>query len=311
MPTMKVAVMKFKIIGFGLALFLVGCDTDDLSLSVSPAIAQSQPGPQVGNFEGRWSGQIDLGNSVALDIIQEGTELRGDGIVFENDNPFPVQVQGDVSNDSFQLNLYPEDPEATEDFLLQGRLTGNTAECYLGTNDEYDDRSLTMERIGAGAGEVEIDAVQGRLDDDTSTGLPQRLIVDMSNPDTRLQVTLTLEKIYIYGTVIFRGTWRSNQPLGPTHLGDAQVREGLVSGGGIPGKPDWCEFNLYAHPTREFQDVAKFIFRRPQGIGSRFITPLDLNSWALLTESGRPSGSQALAKRQFFGGSVSPVISNP
>lgn len=297
---MKCPTMKTTILGFGLTLLLAGCGSGETNLAVSPAAAQAGSG--VGQLEGIWSGEIDATNSVALTIHQEDGELWGDGIVFQNDNPLPVQLQGSVDGDSFELTLYPEAPEATEDLLLQGQLKGANAECYLGSEDEYDDRPLTLQRASD---------VQARLDDNTAAGLPQRLVVDLTHPNGNVQAVLTLEEVYWNGSTVFEGHWASNQPLGPLYLGDPQVQGGLVTGGGVVGKPDWCQFYLWSDPNRLSAEVAKLIFRRPQGVGSRFIVPLDQNSWMVRDQSERPLGSHPTAKRQYVGGSVSPVVSNP
>jgi hypothetical protein len=292
--------MRIRIIGLGLAaLLLAGCGDASLSDVLQPAAAQTQPTAEARQLEGTWSGEIDSTNSVSLDIVQDGNKLSGDGIVFENDNPLPVELQGSIDGNSFEISLYPEAPAATEDLLLQGQLTGPTAaQCFLGSQDEFDDRRLTLQRA----------SVQARLDDDSSAGLPQRLTVDFSHPDGPVHAVLTLEDDYFNGSQrVFEGHWESVQPLGPKYFGDPPVQSGFLSGGGIAGKPGWCEFVLWGLADRPAAEVAKFIFRRPQGAGPQFSVPLDSNSWVFRGPIVR-DGSEAhqTQKRQYGVGGLSP-----
>lgn len=286
-------------VGLGLVMYLAGCDSADTPLGVTPAFAQTQVEEVSNQLAGTWNGKLDPTSSVTLNIKQDGKELWGDGIVFENDNPLPVELQGTVKGNSFEISLYPEAAGAAEAQLLQGQVTGTTARCFLGSQDKFDDRELTLDRDTG---------VQGRLDNNSADGLPQKLVVDLSHPDGNLQVILNLEDVYFNGARnVFEGNWTSVQPLGPRYIGDQQVLSGYLSGGSIVGHAGWCEFDLWDRPSKPISEVSRLIFRRPEGVGSRFTVPVDPDSWVIRGKGGtRPIGSHPVQKRQNVGGSVSP-----
>lgn len=299
MPNKKSSTLKLHILGLSMVMLLAGCSSSDSALVTTPAFAQDQIQEVTNQLAGSWSGTFDASNRITLDIRQDGNELWGDGVIFKHDDPLPVELQGTIKGNSFEISLYSETGAATASKLLQGQITGETAQCFLGSQDQFDDKELTLERDAS---------MLGRLNDNSAAGLPQKLVVDLSHPDGNLQVILTLEDVYFNGTRnIFEGHWESVQPLGPHYIGDPSVQRGLLTGGAIVGKAGWCEFDLWSHPTKPNSEVGRLFFRRPEGSGSRFTVPVDPDSWVLRGQGGaRPIGSHPTTKRQNVGGSVSP-----
>jgi len=295
-------------------MLLSGCGSS-ASNSVSgpflPAVAQVQPTPVAGPLAGDWSGSLDDGDTVSVNIVQNGPELTGDGYYFDDDNPTPVILQGSVEGNSFEVSLFPEAPGASHDLILQGELAldGSTAECFLGLDGEAEDRAFTMTRDRA---------LPQRLHDDSRIGLPEGFEVDfvpvpaVPNPpasNSRVQLGFTLELFEKASSVgQFYGHWHSThgQALGPKYLREDPVTRGFVSGGGIYGRPEWCEFQLWGFPDRPVHEVGKIIFRRPQAPGGSGIG-LDGDSYFFLPS--QLVKGQRLQDRRFGSGIVIPTSS--
>ncbi len=272
-------------------VFLAGCGSSSTPGETGlfqPAAAQTQPAAS--QFAGSWSG-----DNVSLTLAQNGDRLTGEGIVFENDDPVPVSALGSIKDKSFELELSPESPDASRDYLLQGELNGSGAQCLLGTDGADDERSLNLTR----------DQASLRLNDDSAVGLPQRLTAHLNTRNGTVVVEITLDDFEAIGSGrTFYGTWRSDNggQLGPKYYGNDPVTSGYVSGGGIPSNRRFCQFVLYAHPDRPLEDVAKLIFPRPgPNSGEIFKEPLDLSSWCYRPITTKVDGRKTQDRQYIFG----------
>lgn len=288
--------MKTRFVGLGLAtLLLAGCGAGDACLLLPPAVAQTQP-PQAPSLEGDWIGQVDPDTRLSLTIEQDGSNLHGSGYLFKNDDPVPVTLAGSMEDNNYLIDLHSENPDITQDLLLQGQLIGPHAVGFLGSESQLDDRPLTLSKD---------EAIQGRLHDNSPAGLPQTFTVDLSHPSGNVRAFLTLEDTFHDGKgLAFEGRWISEQPIGPKYMADQPVQSGFLQGQSISGDTNWCKFELFDHPSMPSSDVATLVFRRPQGVGSRFTVPLDADSTFIYRAEGGSGGRTT--KRHYCGGSVSP-----
>jgi len=297
--------MKVVIMGLTLGAALVGCGSSSESVAVQgpfqPAVAQIQPVAGASQFAGNWSGALDKTDSVSLHIIQDGNELSGDGIFFDDDNPVTVTVEGSVSGNSFELGLYPEAPGATLDLLVQGELNGSQAECYLSSEGQDDFRPLTLQRP---------EGTSLRLSDGTGGALPETFVATFqASPDlpAGAVVRLTLDDTEEGVPRPFFGHWETpgGQTLGPFYLKGVPVSRGYLNAAAVPDRPGWFHFLLFSDPDTPGGCLGKLLVRLLGGNRPGVIAPSSFLN--IGKDLNLLRGGYEARRTIFYGGSITPL----